>query len=95
MGNFSAMLLILVFLVIGITLTILLLAVLRETLFWYWRSKGVLNEPKDILSQNHETALIIRKSIAGLKAAEVASRAASAKASQNKPSPSLGQDIPA
>jgi hypothetical protein len=87
MGNFSAMLLILVFLVIGITLTILLLAVLRETLFWYWRSKGVLNEPKDILNQNpHETALIIRKSIAGLKAAEAAAKASK---------PSVGQDIPA
>ncbi len=77
MGNFSAMLLILVFVVIGITLTILILAVLRETLFWYWRSKGVLNQPKDILNQNHETALIIRKSIAGLKAAEFASKQAS------------------
>jgi hypothetical protein len=89
MGNFSTMLLILVFLVIAITLFILLLAVLRESLFWYWRSKGVLNEPKDILSQNHETALIIRKSIAGLKAAEAASKKAA-----SKPSPSLGKDVP-
>jgi hypothetical protein len=67
MGNFSAMLLILVFLVIGVTLAILLLAVLRETLFWYWRSKGVMQEPEDILNRPHETALIIRKSIAGMK----------------------------
>jgi hypothetical protein len=78
MGNFSATLLILVLLIIAITLGILVLAVFRETLFWYWRSKGVLNEPKDILNQNHETAIIIRKSIAGLKAAEVAKRQASA-----------------
>jgi hypothetical protein len=61
------MLLILVFLVIGVTLAILFLAVLRETLFWYWRSKGVMQEPEDILNRPHETALIIRKSIAGMK----------------------------
>lgn len=67
MGNISAMLLILVFLVIGVTLAILFLAVLRETLFWYWRSKGVMQEPEDILNRPHETALIIRKSIAGMK----------------------------
>ncbi len=76
MGNFSAMLLILVFLIIGITLIILMLAVLRETLFWYWRSKGVTQEPQDILSKNHETALIIRKSINSLKAAEAATKTA-------------------
>ena len=68
MGNFSAMLLILVFLVIGVTLAILFLAVLRETLFWYWRSKGLMQEPEDILNRPHETALIIRKSIEGMKA---------------------------
>jgi hypothetical protein len=67
MGNFSAMLLILVFLVIGATLAILFLAVLRETLFWYWRSKGVTHEPADLLQGPHETALIIRKSIEGMK----------------------------
>ena len=67
MGNFSAMLLILVFLVIGVTLAILFLAVLRETLFWYWRSKGLMQEPEDILNRPHETALIIRKSIEGMK----------------------------
>ncbi|MDB5106733.1 MAG: hypothetical protein JWP91_4422 [Fibrobacteres bacterium] len=70
MGNISAMLLILVFLVIGVTLAILFLAVLRETLFWYWRSKGVMQEPEDILNRPHETALIIRKSIAGMKTGE-------------------------
>lgn len=70
MGNFSAMLLILVFLVIGITLAILFLAVLRETLFWYWRSKGVTHEPADLLQGPHETALIIRKSIEGMKAGQ-------------------------
>ncbi|HKP94661.1 MAG TPA: hypothetical protein VJ385_02785 [Fibrobacteria bacterium] len=70
MGNFSAVLLILVFLVIGVTLAILFLAVLRETLFWYWRSKGVMQEPEDILNRPHETALIIRKSIAGMKRGE-------------------------
>ncbi|GEM_PF-3106309 len=67
MGDFSAMLLILVFLVIGVTLAILFLAVLRETLFWYWRSKGLMQEPEDILNRPHETALIIRKSIEGMK----------------------------
>jgi hypothetical protein len=67
MGNFSAMLLILVFLVIGATLAILFLAVLRETLFWYWRSKGVTHEPADLLQGPHETALIIRKSSEGMK----------------------------
>ncbi|MEO6094583.1 MAG: hypothetical protein ABIW76_02535 [Fibrobacteria bacterium] len=67
MGNFSTMLLILVFLVIGVTLSILFLAVLRETLFWYWRSKGLMQEPEDILNRPHETALIIRKSIEGMK----------------------------
>jgi hypothetical protein len=67
MGNFSAMLLILVFLVIGATLAILFLAVLRETLYWYWRSKGVTHEPADLLQGPHETALIIRKSIEGMK----------------------------
>jgi hypothetical protein len=67
MGNISAMLLVLVFLVIGATLAILFLAVLRETLFWYWRSKGLMQEPEDILNRPHETALIIRKSIEGMK----------------------------
>jgi hypothetical protein len=70
MGNISAMLLILVFLVIAVTLAILFLAVLRETLFWYWRSKGVMQEPDDILNRPHETALIIRKSIEGMKRGE-------------------------
>ncbi len=69
MGDLSTMLLFFVFVVIGLTLTILLLTVLRETRFWYWRSKGVLNQPNDLLNRNHETALIIRKSIAGMKAA--------------------------
>jgi len=67
MGNFRAMLLILVFVVIGATLAILFLAVLRETLLWYWRSKGVTHEPADLLQGPHETALIIRKSIEGMK----------------------------
>jgi hypothetical protein len=82
MGNISTLLLILVFLVIGATLAILLLAVLREALFWYWRSKGVMQEPEDILNRPHETALIIRKSIAGMKiglAPGANSRSASAK----------------
>ena len=67
MGDLSTMLLIFVFVVIGLTLTILLLTVLRETRFWYWRSKGVLNQPNDLVNRNHETALIIRKSIDGMK----------------------------
>ncbi len=87
MGNFSTMLLILVFLIIGIVFFILILALLREALFWYWRSKGILNEPKDILNQTHETALIIRKSIDGLKAADAA-----AKLKGTKTMPTRGQD---
>lgn len=74
MGNFSATMLILVCVVIAITFVILSLVLIREFIFWYWRSKGVLKEPEDILNQYHETALIIRKSIAGLKAAEVAAK---------------------
>ncbi|MDQ3001909.1 MAG: hypothetical protein M3Y08_11700 [Fibrobacterota bacterium] len=70
MGNISTMLLILVFFVIAVTLAILFLAVLREILFWYWRSKGVMQEPDDILNRPHETALIIRKSIEGMKRGE-------------------------
>lgn len=73
------MLLILVFLVIGVTLAVLFLAVLRETLFWYWRSKGVIQESEDILSRPHETAMIIRKSIAVMKSGEAASKSASSK----------------
>lgn len=83
--------LILVFLVIGVTLVVLFLAVLRETLFWYWRSKGVIQESEDILTRPHETAFIIRKSIAGLKSGE----AASAKSNPPKPAPaslSAGSD---
>jgi hypothetical protein len=77
------MLLILVFLVIGVTLAILFLAVLRETLFWYWRSKGVTQEPDDILNRPHETALIIRKSIEGMKTG--LAPGAHLKAGQSKP----------
>ncbi len=95
MGSFSALLLILVFLVIGATLAILLLAVLRETLFWYWRSKGVMQEPEDILNRPHETALIIRKSIAGMKlglAPGANNRVPTAKsaAAENNPPPHPG-----
>lgn len=81
MGNFSATMLVLVCIVIAITVTILALVFIREFIFWYWRSKGVLKEPEDILNQYHETALIIRKSIAGLKAAELAAK--NSAASQN------------
>jgi hypothetical protein len=91
MGNFSAMLLILVLLVIGVTLAILFLAVLRETLFWYWRSKGVMQEPEDILTRPHETALIIRKSIAGMKTGQApgaANRPVSVKPAESAPTSS-------
>ena len=70
MGNFSTALLIIVFVIIGLTFSILVLALLREGLFWYWRSKGIMQEPDDILSRPHETALIIRKSIEGMKRGE-------------------------
>ncbi len=87
MGNFSATLLVFVLVIIAITMTILVLAVLREILFWYWRSKGVLSQPNDVLNKNHETALFIRKSIAGLKAADLAAQKGSVKP--------LSNDIPA
>lgn len=83
MENFNFTMAFLVFLVIGIVFFIVVLAILRETLFWYWRSKGILNQPKDILNQNHETALIIRKSIDGLKAADAATRSSLAKSRPN------------
>jgi hypothetical protein len=89
MGNFSATLLVLVLAIVGIVLTVLLLAVSRETLFWYWRTKGILKEPKDILNQTHETALFIRKNIAGLKAADSAAGLPAA-----KPAPPMGMDMP-
>lgn len=90
MGNFSAMLLILVFLIIGATLAVLFLAVLRETIFWYWRSKGVTHEPADLLQGPHETALIIRKSIEGMKTGQAPGahvRASMQKPSQPEPAP--------
>jgi hypothetical protein len=79
MGNLNTTLLILVCLVMGIVFLILILALIREGLFWYWRTKGILNEPRDILNQNHETALIIRKSIDGLRAAESAAKSSGIK----------------
>ncbi len=90
MGSFNATLLVLVLAVMGVVVTVLLLAVSRETLFWYWRSKGILKEPKDMLNQTHETALFIRKNIAGLKAAESASGL-----TKGKQSPPMGMDLPA
>ncbi|HLP40622.1 MAG TPA: hypothetical protein VK465_03870 [Fibrobacteria bacterium] len=63
MANHSTVLLVVVFLIIALTLLVLFLTLLRETLFWYWRNKGVVQPPQDILSKPHETALIIRKSI--------------------------------
>ncbi len=87
MGNFSATLLVFALIIIAITMTILVLAVLREILFWYWRSKGVLSQPKDLLNKNHETALFIRKSIAGLKAADLAAK--------NGATTPLSKDLPA
>lgn len=70
MGNYSTVLLIVIFLIIALTLLVLFLTLLRETLFWYWRSKGVVQPPQDILSRPQDTALIIRKSIDGLKKQE-------------------------
>lgn len=76
MGNYSTVLLVVIFLIIALTLLVLFLTLLRETLFWYWRSKGVVQQPQDILSRPHETALIIRKNIDGLKKNEEAKRMA-------------------
>jgi hypothetical protein len=70
MGNYSTVLLVVIFLIIALTLLVLFLTLLRETLFWYWRSKGVVHPPQDILGKSHDTALIIRKSIDGLKKEE-------------------------
>lgn len=70
MGNYSTVLLVVIFLIIALTLLVLFLTLLRETLFWYWRSKGVVHQPQDILSKPHDTALIIRKNIDGLKREE-------------------------
>jgi hypothetical protein len=75
MGNYSTALLVVIFLIIALTLLVLFLALLRETLFWYWRSKGVVQPPQDILSKPHETALIIRKNIDGLRKKEAEMRA--------------------
>jgi hypothetical protein len=70
MGNYSTVLLVVIFLIIALTLLVLFLALLRETLFWYWRSKGVVHPPQDILGKSQDTALIIRKSIDGMKKEE-------------------------
>jgi hypothetical protein len=70
MGNTTTVLLILVFAVMGLTFLVLLMALIRETLFWYWRSKGVTQIPRDVLHKGHETAILIKKNIEGLKAAE-------------------------
>ena len=74
MGNYSTVLLVVIFVIIALTLLVLFLTLLRETLFWYWRSKGVVHQPQDILSRSHDTALIIRKNIDGLKRGEEAKR---------------------
>ena len=70
MAGYNAVLLVLVFFVITITVTVVLLALFRETLFWYWRTKGIMHEPKDILSNQNDTAFLMKESIAGLKAEE-------------------------
>lgn len=71
MANYSTALLVVIFVIIAATLLVLFMTLLRETLFWYWRNKGVVQPPQDILSRPHDTALIIRKSINDLKAEEV------------------------
>lgn len=70
MGNYSTVLLVVAFLIIALTLLVLFLTLLRETLFWYWRNKGVVQPPQDILSRPQDTALIIRKNIDGLRKQE-------------------------
>jgi hypothetical protein len=76
MANLSTALLVVIFLIIGATLLVLFLTLLRETLFWYWRNKGVVQAPQDILSRPHDTALIIRKSIDDLQKAEASRKMA-------------------
>lgn len=76
MGDSTAILLIMVFAVMGLIFFVLLLALTREILFWYWRSKGVAHAPQDILHHGHETAILIKKNIEGLKAAEKTKSAA-------------------
>jgi hypothetical protein len=75
MANYSTVLLVVIFLIIALTLLVLFMTLLRETLFWYWRSKGVVQHPEDILSKPHDTALIIRKSINDLKKEEASRKA--------------------
>jgi hypothetical protein len=76
MANYSTALLVVIFLIIAVTLLVLFLTLLRETLFWYWRNKGVVQPPQDILSRPHDTALIIRKSINDLKKEEASRKVA-------------------
>lgn len=76
MASYNAILLILVFFVILLTITVVLLALFRETLFWYWRSKGVVHSPQDILHHTHDTAVLLRSSIEELKAEETRRRLA-------------------
>jgi len=73
MGSHTTILLVMVFGLMGITFLILFMALIRETLFWYWRTKGVMQQPQDILYRSHDTAMIVRKSIDGLKSAEAKS----------------------
>ena len=74
MANNTTILLILVFAIMGLTLFVLLMTLVRETLFWYWRNKGVIKAPQDILHSGHETAILLKKNIEGLKAAEATTR---------------------
>lgn len=76
MANFSTALLVVSFLIIAATLLVLFMTLLREALFWYWRNKGVVQTPQDILSRPHDTALIIRKSIDDLQKAEASRKIA-------------------
>jgi hypothetical protein len=70
MENSTTILLILVFAVMGLVFFVLLMALVRETLFWYWRTKGMAHAPRDIMNRGHETAILIKKNIEVLKAAE-------------------------
>ena len=72
MTGYNAILLIVVFFVMVLTIAVVFLALVRETLFWYWRTKGVMQPPQDILKKSHETAILLRKSIAELKAEDSA-----------------------
>ena len=74
MGKSNLFLLILALSGVFLVTAVVVLALSREALFWYWRSKGVVQSPQDMSHKNHETALIMKKSMEELKAEEMRKR---------------------